>query len=1056
MATEYPFELDVFQKEAIYHMEGGNSVFVAAHTSAGKTVVAEYAFALATKHCTRAIYTSPIKTISNQKFRDFGTKFETGLLTGDISVKPEAPCLIMTTEILRSMLYKGADLIRDVEWVVFDEVHYVNDLERGVVWEEVIIMLPAHINLILLSATVPNVFEFADWIGRTKRKRIYITSTLKRPVPLEHILYYDKQLFKICEGGHFLPEGMKEALAAHKQKTAPKPVAAGGQGRGRGVPDRGGGRGGGHAARGGRGGNRGGGGAGRGGGGGGRVGGQRGAQKHRGAGRGGFGAAATGFKSLSGHIQDLLKVLQKQEMLPVVVFAFSKRKCDECVDSLGRVDLTTGAEKAQIRMLCDRGFSQLKGSDRNLPQILRVRELLSRGVGVHHAGLLPIVKEVVEILFCRGVIKVLMCTETFAMGVNAPARAVVFQSLRKHDGREFRTLLPGEYTQMAGRAGRRGLDSVGTVIVLCTEDVPSESTMKQLITGKATKLESKFYLTYNMILQVLRVEDLQVEDMLKRSFAEFHAQRGMPKQRKELRQAEAHLSQMEGIECIYGDPAIEEYVEAKAKAVRSSSDLLADARGTQSLLQPGRVVVALTPSPVGIVAPAVILRCHSMLRSVAGSSDARTFFLLALVPTLPPGAAEQDEGDGADLSQEELLEVKPQEEEFMVLKKRDDFDDMYALGGKGQGKGAKTGTGAPVTNSVTEANNSNRRPNIKLPKVGHVQGGSTGSLKYVVFEASMGDLAGICKGKLKADSGRLLDMGVKGPSPEELASALVQLEMVAGKGFPELVEATKELKLNEVDAAEAYKEATSTLLLLPQSKCHTCELLAQHQDIAEGRRDAQHKVQALKFELSDASLSHMPEYQQRVEVLQQMGYIDLQRTVQLKGRVACEINSGHELIATELIFENVLSELEPEEAVSLLSAFVFQEKDADEPSLTPRLEDARARLTSIGLNVAEVQYSYGIPLHPDDFVRSVLNFRLMEVVYEWAKGTEFAKICQLTSVPEGSIVRSIVRLDETCREVRNAARIIGNSALHGKMEAAQAMIRRDTVFASSLYVQGVK
>ena len=139
---------------------------MAAHTSAGKTVVAEYAFALATKHCTRAIYTSPIKTISNQKFRDFGKQFDVGLLTGDVSIRADAPCLIMTTEILRSMLYRGADLIRDVEWVVFDEVHYVNDAERGVVWEEVIIMLPAHIGIVMLSATVPNVFEFADWVGR--------------------------------------------------------------------------------------------------------------------------------------------------------------------------------------------------------------------------------------------------------------------------------------------------------------------------------------------------------------------------------------------------------------------------------------------------------------------------------------------------------------------------------------------------------------------------------------------------------------------------------------------------------------------------------------------------------------------------------------------------------------------------------------------------------------------------------------------------------------------------------------------------------------------------
>lgn len=199
MAMQFPFELDIFQKQAVYHLEIGDSVFIAAHTSAGKTVVADYAIALATKHMTKAIYTSPIKALSNQKFRDFKHTFgeDVGILTGDVQIRPEASCLVMTTEILRSMLYRGADLIRDVEFVIFDEVHYVNDLERGVVWEEVIIMLPAHVNIILLSATVPNTKEFAGWVGRTKKKDIYVISTLKRPVPLEHYIYANKDIYKI-------------------------------------------------------------------------------------------------------------------------------------------------------------------------------------------------------------------------------------------------------------------------------------------------------------------------------------------------------------------------------------------------------------------------------------------------------------------------------------------------------------------------------------------------------------------------------------------------------------------------------------------------------------------------------------------------------------------------------------------------------------------------------------------------------------------------------------------------------------------------------------------
>ena len=239
-ARVYPFELDPFQKEAIVHLERGDSVFVAAHTSAGKveaeaqhttsqrstqrhyhtahthsphegqvtdgagrvcgaaggggwaqTVVAEYAIALAVGQLTRAIYTSPIKTLSNQKFREFRSIYgdtEVGLITGDVTIQPEAPCLIMTAEILRSMLYKGADLIRELSFVVFDEVHFINDLERGVVWEEILVLLPHWTQLILLSATTPNVTEFAQWVGRIKRKKIHVVTTDKRPVPLHHQL----------------------------------------------------------------------------------------------------------------------------------------------------------------------------------------------------------------------------------------------------------------------------------------------------------------------------------------------------------------------------------------------------------------------------------------------------------------------------------------------------------------------------------------------------------------------------------------------------------------------------------------------------------------------------------------------------------------------------------------------------------------------------------------------------------------------------------------------------------------------------------------------------
>jgi antiviral helicase SKI2 len=557
-AREYPFELDTFQKEAVYHLENGDSVFVAAHTSAGKTVVAEYAIALAARHMTKAIYTSPIKALSNQKFRDFRLEFDdVGILTGDVQIRPEASCLIMTTEILRSMLYRGADLIRDVEFVIFDEVHYVNDLERGVVWEEVIIMLPEHVTLILLSATVPNTYEFASWVGRTKKKDIYVISTPKRPIPLEHYLWANKAMYKIVTADKkFIESGWKDANDALSGKDKVKAAPVGGDGQGvRGGGARGG------DARGGRGGQDQ---RGRGQRGGQRGGPQRGggppAQRGRGniarTGRGGGRTTAAQDRNIWVH---LIQHLRSKELLPACIFVFSKKRCQENADALSNIDYCTAQEKSAIHMTIEKSLARLSPEDRALPQIRHLRELLSRGIAVHHGGMLPIVKEVVEILFAKTLVKVLFATETFAMGLNLPTRTVVFSGFRKHDGRSFRDLLPGEYTQMAGRAGRRGLDTVGTVIIVApgADQAPPVSSLREMMLGEPTKLRSQFRLTYNMILNLLRVEALKIEEMIKRSFSENATQALLPEHEKKVELSEADLEKVKREPCKICDIDLE-------------------------------------------------------------------------------------------------------------------------------------------------------------------------------------------------------------------------------------------------------------------------------------------------------------------------------------------------------------------------------------------------------------------------------------------------------------------------------------------------------------------
>ncbi|KAG9042495.1 hypothetical protein FS837_010810 [Tulasnella sp. UAMH 9824] len=972
MAHKYPFELDNFQKEAVYHLEMGDSVFVAAHTSAGKTVVAEYAIALAAKHMTRAIYTSPIKALSNQKFRDFKQTFDpatVGILTGDVQINPEGSCLIMTTEILRSMLYKGADLIRDVEFVIFDEVHYVNDLEASVVWEEVIIMLPDHISIILLSATVPNTKEFADWVGRTKKKDIYVISTPKRPVPLEHYLWAGREMFKIVDAkGNFLSIGYKDAGEALKRKQDKEREAAGlapvqRVGARGAAPQRGGG-------------------------------GQRGAPSGRGGrgapppqrGRGGGGFGSSGPRSFQQQDRNLyvhlVGHLKKQQLLPVVIFTFSKKRCEEYAATLVNLDLANASDKSEVHVTIEKALGRLKGSDKKLPQIARMTDLLKRGIGVHHGGLLPIVKEVVELLFSRGLVKVLFATETFAMGVNMPARCVVFSNVRKHDGRGFRDLLPGEYTQMSGRAGRRGLDDTGVVIIVSGDEPPDTSTLNKMMLGPSTKLTSQFRLTYNMILNLLRVEALRVEEMIKRSFSENASQRLLPDQQKEVVKAEKEFKKLPKLQCEICNNDIELLYEISAEVVERNQKIislaLANSQGSK-MFGPGRVV---------------ILR------------DFRYQNRLAMLVQPPPTSAPSK--SGLDRTYVMLVSVDVQEKGKHLI--------------------------------VKDKSNGELPPRWPiLPETLLVES-STYELAYVTLSG----VALVTDVVLKPDMAEITRHRIS--HMENVAQNLQGLAhaWVSKGSIPEVDWS----KVKTLEFQETLKSRQSFAARLEGKICVSCPDFDEHYNVIHAKQDLLQRIAYLKMAISDQNLELLPDYEQRIAVLKDLRHIDENQTVRLKGRVACEINSSDELILTELILENTLASYEPEEVVALLSGFVFQEKTEVEPVLPPKLEEGRDVILGIADRVGRVQDLHKVAV-PDS--KSKLKFGLAEAVYEWAKGMPFEQITGLTDVAEGTIVRVITRLDETCREVRDAARVIGDTDLFKKMEEAQTKIKRDIVFAASLY-----
>ncbi|KAI9372100.1 armadillo-type protein [Aspergillus egyptiacus] len=928
MAREYPFELDTFQKEAVYHLENGDSVFVAAHTSAGKTVVAEYAIALAAKHMTKAIYTSPIKALSNQKFRDFRNTFDdVGILTGDVQINPEASCLIMTTEILRSMLYRGADLIRDVEFVIFDEVHYVNDLERGVVWEEVIIMLPEHVTLILLSATVPNTYEFASWVGRTKKKDIYVISTAKRPVPLEHYLWAGKGKFKIVDANkRFLENGWKEAddIISGKDKIKAQKAAeaqaqsqasrGGPQGRGRGqAPARGAPRGGGQR-----------GGPQRG----------RGQPPNRGTGNiartGRGGGRTTAAQDKTVWVQ-VVQHLRKENLLPACIFVFSKKRCEQNADSLSNQDFCNASEKSLIHMTIEKSLTRLKPEDRVLPQILRLRDLLSRGIAVHHGGLLPIMKEIVEILFAKTLVKVLFATETFAMGLNLPTRTVVFSGFRKHDGKSFRDLLPGEYTQMAGRAGRRGLDNVGYVIIVNSgkDEAPPAGALRRMILGDPTKLRSQFRLTYNMILNLLRVEALKIEEMIKRSFSENATQALLPEHEKQVQLSEASLEKIKREPCDICDVDIAACHDASIEYGKLTSELhlnLLSSPVGKRLFMPKRLVVYRKD---GFRTAGVIVR------EVGGGSN-------PVIQILEIGKLSSKRHPS------EILPFLPAFRHF-----------LKPLPTRAQDMTLKV-LKIPVTDIECVTNTS-----VKI----------SGPTWYL----------NIKKEAIKFADKELSKLCASWTTPvwDELDWARI-----------------KELQVREI--LDKRREQAS---IAQSCDCLKCPNFLKHFEMQRDEWQVKENISQLKQLMSDQNLQLLPDYEQRIQVLKDLGFVDEQSRVQLKGKVACEIHSADELVLTELVLENVLAEYEPEEIVALLSAFVFQEKTENVPTLTPRLEKGKEAIVRIAEKVNDVQIQHQVLQSTEDVndFASQPRFGLAEVVYEWAKGMSFNRITDLTDVMEGTI-----------------------------------------------------
>lgn len=930
-AKEFPFNLDPFQSEAIKCLDSGESVMVSAHTSAGKTVVASYAIAMSLRDKQRVIYTSPIKALSNQKYREFKEEFsDVGLMTGDVTIEPNASCLVMTTEIWRSMQYKGSETMREVAWIIFDEVHYMRDRERGVVWEESIVMAPKKSRFVFLSATVPNAKEFADWVAKVHQQPCHIVYTDYRPTPLQHYIFPaggDGLYLVVDEKGKFREDSFQKAL------NALVPTGESDKKRDNGKWQK---------------------------------------------------SLAVGRAGEETDIFKMVKMIIQRQYDPVILFSFSKRECESLAMQMAKMDLNEDDEKVNIETIFWSAMDILSDDDKKLPQVSNMLPLLKRGIGVHHSGLLPILKEVIEILFQEGLIKCLFATETFSIGLNMPAKTVVFTNVRKFDGDKFRWISSGEYIQMSGRAGRRGIDERG-ICILNVDEKLEPSTAKMMLKGSADCLNSAFHLSYNMLLNQMRSEDGDPENLLRNSFYQFQADRAIPNLEKQAKDLEKErdsiiIEEEDSLENYY--TLLHQYKSLK-KDVR---DILFSPRYCLPFLQPGRLVS---------------IQCSKSDESSTSFSieDPVTWGVIINFQRVK-GLSEDD------------ANRKPEDANYTV--------DV-------------------LTRCVASKNEVGKKTIKVVPLKGPGE--------PVVVSVSISQIDSLSSVRLIIPKD-LLPLEIR---ENTLKKVLEVLSRFSKEGMP-LLDPEEDMKVQSRSYEKAARRIEALESLFDKHEVAKSPLIQQKLKVLHMKKELTAKIKSIKRTVrSSTALAFKDELKARKRVLRRLGYVTSDDVVELKGKVACEISSADELTLTELMFNGVLKDLKVEEMVSLLSCFVWQEKLQDAQKPRDELDLLFSQLEDTARKVAKVQLECKVPIDVENFVS---NFRpdIMEAVYAWAKGSKFYEIMEITQVFEGSLIRAIRRLEEVLQQLIQAAQSIGETELELKFQDAVSKIKRDIVFAASLYL----
>eukprot|EP01117_Protostelium_nocturnum_P003496 TRINITY_DN1455_c0_g2_i3.p1 TRINITY_DN1455_c0_g2~~TRINITY_DN1455_c0_g2_i3.p1 ORF type:complete len:827 (-),score=291.98 TRINITY_DN1455_c0_g2_i3:46-2526(-) len=826
-------------------------------------------------------------------------------MTGDTTINPNASCLVMTTEILRSMLYRGSEVMREVAWVIFDEIHYMRDKERGVVWEETIILLPKAVKFVFLSATIPNAKEFALWVAKIHNQPCHVVYTDVRPTPLQHYIFpagADGLHLVVDEKGVFRQDNFSKALAAmvpkENQKSQTKKV-----------------------------------------------------------------------KSKGGSdVYKIVKMIMERNYDPVIVFCFSKKECEALALQMSKIDLSTAEEKDNIAKIFNNAIDSLSEDDKTLPQVIHILPLLKRGVGIHHSGLLPILKEVIEILFQEGLLKALFATETFSMGLNMPAKTVVFTNVRKFDGESFRWISGGEYIQMSGRAGRRGLDDRGIVIMMVDEKM-DPSVAKSMVKGQSDPLNSSFHVKYNTILNLMRVEEIDPEYMLRRSFRQHQEDRELPVIEAKIKSIESDRDAI----VIEGESEVEEYYQLREQQTKLRKEM------QEVITQP---VHALPYLHVGR--------------------------LLYIVDR------DIDWGWGVVVN---FTEKKVLSKNISLA--NDKLQSQYVI------DMLLVCTGTP-------------------DKLKPVEKGQKGEIQIVPTMLSCVERISTLRIYVPKDL----------RSKENRASVGNSLRQVMDR-FPDgipLADPIEDMKIDDAEFKKSVRKAEMVEDRIKNSSARKDKQIKEKYQLFEQKVQLDSQIKKLKRDMKGSEdVILKQDLKSMKRVLRRLGYSSSDDIIDTKGRVACEINAADELVLTELIFAGVFNDLSIEQSVALLSCFTFQEKSEGKLKLRDELSNPFRTLQETARRVAKVEQESKMAIEPEEYVQK-FSPHMMEVTFSWANGSKFSEICKMTDIFEGSIIRAMRRLEELLRQLAGAAKSIGNGELEVKFTEGIAKIKRDIVFAASLYL----